>query len=120
MRGIGNDIIEIERIESTHKEHGEAFLKRLFTEKEKAYCFACQNPYPRLAGRFAAKEAIAKALGTGFSSELSWHDIEILPDERGKPVPHLFGTLRDLYPNLKLYVSISHAKTYAAAVAVAL
>lgn len=120
MKGIGNDIIEIERIESAHKEHGDAFLKRLFTEREKAYCLTCQNPYPRLAGRFAAKEAIAKALGTGFGAELSWHDIEILPDERGKPVPHLSGTLRDLYPDLELHVSISHAKAYATAVAIAL
>lgn len=120
MKGIGNDIIEIGRIESAHNSHGEAFLKRLFTEKEKAYCLSCQNPYSRFAGRFAAKEAIAKALGTGFGAELSWQDIEILPNEKGKPIAYLSGTFKDQYPDLKIYISISHAKNYATAVAIAL
>ncbi len=118
MKGLGNDIIEIDRVKSAHQEHGEAFLNRLFTEREQAYCKSCQDPYPRLAGRFAAKEAIAKALGSGFGAELSWKDIEILPDDKGKPVVHLSGTIKEEHADSQILVSISHCKEYASAVAV--
>lgn len=120
MRGLGNDIVEIERIKSAHGEHGEPFLNRLFTKKEQEYCFCCQDPYPRLAGRFAAKEAIAKALGSGFGAELSWTDIEILPDEKGKPIASLSGALKEKWGDRPILLSISHCKTFATAVAICL
>ena len=118
MKGLGNDIIEIDRITSAHKDHGSAFLSRLFTEKEQEYCLSSQNPYPRLAGRFAAKEAVAKALGTGFGADLSWQDIEILPDEKGKPIVELSGKLKLRFPDTQILVTISHCKSYASAVAI--
>ena len=116
--GLGNDIIEIERIKEAHAERGQAFLDRLFTEKEQTYCHAQNDPYPRLAGRFAAKEAIAKALGCGFGAEVSWKEIEILADESGKPIVHLSGELASRLNATTILVTISHCKAYASAVAI--
>jgi len=109
VKGIGTDIIELERISSAFTEHGEAFLSRLFTPAERDYFSTFKDPIPHIAGRFAAKEAIAKALGTGFGKHLSWLDIEILPDASGKPIATLSGHT--------LLVSISHCKTHATATA---
>lgn len=118
MRGLGNDLVEIARIKGAHEQHGDGFLKRLFTQREQSYCFACQDPYPRLAGRFAAKEAIAKALGLGFGTELSWLDLEILPNEQGKPIVHLSKALEQRLGSCAILLSISHCKTLASAVAI--
>jgi holo-[acyl-carrier protein] synthase len=115
--GLGTDISEIERIRQAHSEHGEAFLNRLFTEKEQSYCLSQKDPYPRLAGRFAAKEAIAKALGCGFGADVAWKEIEILADESGKPVVHLSGAIAKKLEGSTLLVTISHCKAYANAVA---
>jgi len=115
--GLGNDIIEIERIKEAHSERGQAFLDRLFTEKEQSYCLAQNDPYPRLAGRFAAKEAISKALGCGFGADIAWKDIEILADESGKPIVHLTGDLARRFDHPSILVTISHCKAYASAVA---
>lgn len=118
IKGLGIDLIEIERIEQAHSEHGDAFLKRLFTEKEQQYCLKQTNPYPRFAGRFAAKEAIAKALGFGFGEQVSWKDIEILPDPEGKPIAHFSEKLSKRFGNPQILVSISHAKSSATAIAI--
>ncbi len=121
IAGLGNDIIEIKRIKEAYEEHKEAFLNRLYTEKEQEYCMEQENnPFPRLAGRFAAKEAIVKALGCGFGSEVSWKDIEIIPDENGKPEVHLSDELSCRFDHPILLVTISHCKEYATAVAIRL
>ena len=117
IKGLGNDIIEIERIKKGMDDHGQPFLDRLFTPKEQEYCQAQNDPYPRFAGRFAAKESIAKALGCGFGSEVSWHDIEILPDELGKPIVHLSEGLKKRFSDPQILVTISHCKSHATAVA---
>lgn len=114
MKGLGSDIIEVERIEASIQKHGARFLDRLFTPEEQAYCNLFRDAARHYAGRFAAKEAIAKALGTGFGDHLSWLDIEILNDEQGKPIPHLPERL--LKGTLEL--TISHCKAYALAVAI--
>lgn len=106
IAGLGTDIIEIERIKEAIDRHREKFVKRLFTEKERAYCEKHKDPLPRYAGRFAAKEAIIKALN---APELSWLEIEILNDEDGKPHASVEGE--------KILISISHCKTYATATA---
>ena len=116
--GLGNDIIEIERVRQGFEAHGEPFLARLFTPKEIAYCRQQKNPYPRFAGRFAAKEAIAKALGTGVGADAKWVEIEILADERGKPLVHLSDTLKKRLNGATMHVTISHCQSYAAAVAI--
>ncbi|MBX7066011.1 MAG: holo-ACP synthase [Parachlamydiales bacterium] len=116
--GLGNDIIEIERIRQSIERHGQHFLDRLFSHKEQEHCLKFKDPAPHFAGRFAAKEAIAKALGTGFGSELSWHDLEILGDDHGKPVVHISQEAKKRFNNPNLLVSISHSASHATAVAI--
>ncbi|MCF7852871.1 MAG: holo-ACP synthase [Simkaniaceae bacterium] len=118
--GLGTDIIEISRIRDSIEEFEDKFLDRLFTPKEKEYCERHRDPAIRYAGRFAAKEAISKALGTGFGAELHWHDIEIVNDEKGKPSVHFSSSLLQNHPDLKIELSISHCHTYAVAVALRL
>jgi holo-[acyl-carrier protein] synthase len=116
--GIGTDIIEIERIELAFKKHGAAFFERLFTEKERTYCNTYAHPIAHFAGRFAAKEAIVKALGTGFTADVQWQDIEIINDRLGKPVVTFHRKLCELYKGKEVLLSISHCKSYATATAV--
>jgi len=104
---IGVDIIEIERVAAVLKRRGAAFLKRVFTKNEREQIK--DRSAATIAGRFAAKEAISKALGTGIGSALSFQDIEILTSLSGKPVAKCKGQPID--------ISISHNKTSAIAVA---
>ena len=83
--GIGNDIIEIERIRASIDNHGYRLISRLFTTDEQDYCLKHKDPIPHFAGRFSAKEAVVKALGTGFGEHASWLDISIVNDPSGKP-----------------------------------
>lgn len=117
VRGLGNDIIEISRMRQSVERHGIHFLNRLFTQREQDYCYRFQDPIPHFAGRFAAKEAIVKALGTGFGKQVGWHDIEILSDDHGKPVVHSSAHLKSEFRNPQLLVSISHSNEHATAVA---
>ncbi len=118
IQGLGTDIIEIDRMRGSIERHGLHFLNRLFSQKEQDYCYKFQDPAPHFAGRFSAKEAIAKALGTGFGAQLSWHDIEIINDELGKPVVHLSALLKAKHNNPKILLSISHCTNYATATAI--
>ncbi len=119
IRGIGNDIIEIERIRHIINRYGNRFLNRIFTVGEQEYCLNHKESSRNFAGRFAAKEAVSKALGTGLSSGLTWTDIEILNDEKGKPIVIPSSNLKLLliYPS-QLHISISHCKEYATAFAI--
>ncbi len=116
-KGLGNDIIEIDRIRKSIERHGVHFLNRVFTQREQDYCYQFQDPVPHFAARWAAKEAVAKAFGTGFGADLAWHDIEILNNERGKPVVFLSAPVQALYNNPHLLVSMSHCTSYASATA---
>jgi holo-[acyl-carrier protein] synthase len=118
LRGLGNDIIEIERLRQSIERQGEPFLNRLFTKKELDYCRKFQDPVPHFAGRFAAKEAIVKAFGTGFVAKVQWHDIEVLNDKSGKPVVFLSTALQERFEQPHIIVSISHCIEYATAVAI--
>ena len=111
---VGVDIIEIERIEAVLRRYGERFLQRVYTRKERAYC---RERVPELAARFAAKEAVSKALGTGMRG-ISWREMEILGDGRGKPLVYLHGRARARAEELGLSefaVSLSHSQDYAVA-----
>lgn len=111
---VGVDIIEIERIEAILQRHGERFLKRVYTPAERAYC---RERVPELAVRFAAKEAVSKALGTGLRG-IAWREMEILGDERGKPLVRLHGRAQARAEELGLSefaVSLSHSRDYAVA-----
>lgn len=116
-RGIGNDIIEIDRVRQSIERHGQHFLNRLFNQEEQDYCYRFKDPVPHFAGRFAAKEAVAKALGTGFGSELSWHDLTIVGDDHGKPEVLFSPAAKDRFSNPQVLVSISHSASHATAVA---
>lgn len=116
--GLGNDIVEIERVASAIKRFGQRFLDKLFTPKEQEYCDKHERSERNYAGRFAAKEALSKALGTGFGENLSWLDIEILNESNGKPVVHLSERVREQLGPVKVHLSISHSKDAAIAVAI--
>jgi holo-[acyl-carrier protein] synthase len=116
-RGIGNDIVEIERIRGSISRYGQHFLNRLFTQEEQDYCYTFQDPIPHFAGRFAAKEAIAKALGTGFGAHFSWHDVEIINDALGKPIVKMHSKAAEKFNHPQILISISHSQTHAIAIA---
>ena len=118
IAGVGIDIIGIERIERLVREHGERFLGKVFTAGEKAYCSSRPQPAQHFAGRFAAKEAALKALGTGWSEGVGWKEVEVTTTERGKPEIRLTGRARELARAMgvkRTHVSISHADGYAVA-----
>ena len=121
--GIGIDVVEVERIESSIAEFGDHFINRLFTEAERAYCESQQRPAIHYAARFAAKEAIAKALGTGIGKDLAWLDMEIRRRESGEPEVFLTG-MGEKFARAnqltQIKISLTHAKHYAAANAVVL
>lgn len=121
--GIGIDVVEVERIGSSMAEFGERFATRIFTENERAYCNSQRRPEIHYAARFAAKEAIAKAFGTGIGKELGWLDMEIVRKESGEPALLLSGAgkaFAEEHGIAEVKISLSHAHHYAAANAVAL
>ncbi len=121
--GIGIDVVEVSRIRSSMDEFGEAFARRIFTGAERAYCESQKRPELHYAARFAAKEAVAKALGTGIGKDLAWLDMEITRRESGEPRLTLSGAGRrfaDAHSIREIKISLTHARHYAAANAVAM
>ncbi len=119
--GTGIDIIEVARIRSSMERFGERFLQRILRPDEISYCFLYKSPAPHVAARFAAKEAISKAFGTGIGRHLGWQDMEIRREESGKPFVVLYGAGLKLLSERGgrlIHVSLSHTETYAAATAV--
>jgi len=118
----GTDIIEIYRIKDTIERSGETFLNKVYTKKEIEYCEGHNAAkYQHYAARFAAKEAVAKFLGTGFIGEFDWKEIEIINDDLGKPEVVLSGNALKLYNKLgykEISISISHCKEYATSMVV--
>jgi holo-[acyl-carrier protein] synthase len=103
-------------------QHGELFLTRVYTPKEIRYCQARRNATEHFAGRWAAKEAILKCLGTGWSKGLSWTDLEVRNDFNGAPSVHVCGAARERAQQLgisNILISISHCRAYATAYALA-
>jgi holo-[acyl-carrier protein] synthase len=119
--GVGIDIIEVTRIAASHEKFGERFLKRILLPDEIKYCLTHKTPAPFLAARFAAKEAISKAFGTGIGAQLGWHDLEVRRKESGEPYVVLHGKGQKLLEDRNarvVVISLSHTQSYAAAVAV--
>ena len=117
MLSVGVDIIEIERVGQVVSRWGDRFLNRVYTEAELAYC---KGRLPELAVRFAGKEAISKALGTGLNG-VSWREMEVLADRRGKPLVTLHGRAAARASELGLTefaISLSHSQDYAVAMVV--
>jgi holo-[acyl-carrier protein] synthase len=120
---IGTDIIECDRIAAMLERHGEHFTGHVFTETEMRYCQYRKNAAEHFAGRWAAKEAVLKALGTGWASGISWTDAEIISELSGKPAVVLHGGAADVAARqgiAEIIISISHCKKYAVATAVTL
>jgi holo-[acyl-carrier protein] synthase len=115
------DIIEVARIAASHEKFGGRFAKRILHPAEIAYCLSHRHPAPFLAARFAAKEAVSKAFGTGIGAALGWHDMEICKKESGEPFVVLHGKGEKLFEERgakQLLVSLSHTEHYAAATAI--
>lgn len=121
--GIGTDIVECPRIGHMIEQHGDLFLRRVFTDREIHYCQARKFAIEHFAGRWAAKEAILKALGTGWGRGIAGTDLEIRAEPGGAPRVHVQGAARDLAVAREVadvMVSIAHCRTYATAYAMAL
>jgi holo-[acyl-carrier protein] synthase len=119
--GTGIDIIEVTRIHASYEKFGERFINRILRSTEVAYCLSHRNPAPFLAARFAAKEAISKAFGTGIGQHLGWQDMEVGREDSGKPyvILHDRGlTLLKQRGGRLVHLSLSHTEHHAAAVAV--
>jgi holo-[acyl-carrier protein] synthase len=119
--GVGIDIIEVARIESSYERFGDRFLNRILLESEIAYCLSHKAPGPFLAARFAAKEAISKAFGTGIGAKLSWKDMEVRRRESGEPYVVLHGDGEKLLAERGgrvVLISLSHTAQHATAVAI--
>jgi holo-[acyl-carrier protein] synthase len=120
--GMGTDIVECLRIGRMVEEFGELFLRRVYTDDEIRYCQARKRSTEHFAGRWAAKEAILKCLGTGWRKGLSWTDMEIRNEPDGQPKVYLCATAREVAESLHIsdiMLSISHCRAYATASAIA-
>ena len=118
VEGVGIDVVEIPRMARTIGEWGEAFLGRVFTSRELSYSKGRKNPTPHFAARFAVKEAVAKALSTGWTSGFRWKDVEVENNAAGKPSVVLYGRVRDLLKDSRVLVSISHSENVVVACAI--
>jgi len=117
--GIGIDIIEIDRIKESVDKFGDRFLNKIYTKKELDYCLKKKYKYQHLAARFAAKEAVYKALATGWNEDVSWQNIEISNEPNGMPIVTLQGKLKKfLHTGKDLKISMSHSRDYVACMAI--
>ena len=120
--GIGIDIVEVERIASAIGRHGDGFLDKVFTRGEREYCDSRKNPALHYAARFAAKEAVSKALGTGIGGDAGLHDLEVFHDGQGAPKLRLSGAAEAFASQhgiTGIQISLTHDQHYAAANAIA-
>jgi holo-[acyl-carrier protein] synthase len=119
----GIDLVDCPRIEDMVKRHGDRFINRIFTAAEQAYAASNKNKIEKLAGRFAAKEAVLKLMGTGWRGKIAWTDIEVINNSAGQPEVTLGGEVKAIAEKLgigHISVSITHTANFAIASAVAL
>ena len=120
--GVGLDLIELDRFKAAMKRQGTPFLEKLFTPGERRYCEDKWNRIAHYAARFAAKEAVLKALGTGWSGGIRWTDVEVVRNGAGAVTVRLAGRAKKVAARLgirRVHLNITHAQKYAAAVAIA-
>ncbi len=118
IRGIGVDIVELDRFQRTLDNWGDVFLNKIFTDKELSYSQSKKYQAQHFAARFAVKEAVAKALAKGWSGGFRWKDIEVENAASGKPDVRLYGQLDKQLKNRNVLISISHAENVVIAIAV--
>lgn len=120
--GVGTDIIEVLRIARMIERHGELFIGRVYTEHEIEYCASRKAASQHYAGRWAAKEAVLKAIGTGLVRGISWRDLEVRANPAGGPTIKLYGGAREVLERSgieRIHLSISHCRSHATAYALA-
>jgi holo-[acyl-carrier protein] synthase len=118
IRGVGVDIIEIARVQDLVERYGERFLCKIFTEGEIRYCSSRHHAAQHFAVRFAAKEALSKALATGWAGSFRWTDVETRNEPSGRPVLSVRGPLQDALGGATAHVSLSHSASHVVAVVV--
>jgi holo-[acyl-carrier protein] synthase len=118
VNSLGIDIVEVKRVKGLVDRWGDRFLHRIFTPWEISYCKSKSSPEQSLAARFAAKEAILKAIGTGLSQGIRWTSMEIVNDKNGCPNVRLGKRIKDKIKDKKILISMSHTKEYAVAQAI--
>jgi holo-[acyl-carrier protein] synthase len=121
--GLGTDIVEIVRIGEMIERHGELFLQRVYTEDEIKYCQRHKEALQHYAGRWAAKEAVMKTLGTGFTKGVGWRDIQVTNTRAGRPLIELSGGAAQVARTVgidEVLITISHCRAYATATAIAM
>ena len=119
--GTGIDIVEIARFRKILAGSGERFLNRVFTLEEQKFCLARHDPAPHFAARFAAKEAVFKALGTGWAKGVTWLDVEVQRQEDGAPTILLHGVAQEIAVSKgagKIHLSLTHTDNWAAATSI--
>ena len=110
ISGTGVDIVEKERIAKALERFGEKFIKRVLTEKEKKDCENKGDRIGSIAARFAAKEAVFKAVGTGWAKGVGWHDLEVLTGQNGEPIVTVYGKIAQIVGNQTVHLSLSHER----------
>ncbi len=118
IQGIGVDVVDVERMKSILAEQGAIFIDRVFTETEIAYCRTKQNPEQHFAARFAAKEAVSKAMQTGWSGIFRWKDVEVVNEPSGAPKIILYNAARKTLEKSTIHLSLSHTENTVVALAV--
>lgn len=113
--GIGTDIVPVERVRETLERYGERFARKIFTGAERTFCETSARRIEHFAARFAAKEAFAKAVGTGITGETPWLEIEVVRLVSGQPMIQLHGQLAERWKGCRLHLSLSHSAEYAVA-----
>ena len=119
--GTGIDIVDVGRIEHSCERFGERFLLRILRPGELSYCRAQKRMAPHVAARFAAKEAISKAFGTGIGRQLGWQDMEVVRKESGEPFVVFHGAGEELLRRrggTRVHISLSHTRAHATAMAI--
>ena len=121
IKGLGIDTIELSRIARVYERYNERFLDRIYAPEERSYALRYKDPVPRLAARFAAKEACMKALGTGWNFGVRWRDIVVVNHPGGKPEMKLHGRAATIFEQLsasRIHLSITHSREHATAVVI--
>ncbi len=118
IQGIGVDVVDVKRMEAIINEQREPFLDKVFTEHERRYCESKANPHQHFAARFAAKEAVSKAMQTGWSGKFRWKDVEVVNEESGAPSVVLSNEVAKILKASRIHLSLSHTENTVVAFAI--
>ncbi len=110
IQGVGVDVVDVQRLKKVLEQQGAYFVGKVFTDAELAYCQSKKNPHEHFAARFAAKEAVAKAMRTGWSGAFRWRDVEVVNEPSGAPKLILYREVAEALANSQLHLSMSHTE----------